>query len=277
MTPEDTNDPPRTGHDGTTGAGSMRPRPLASVDDVASATAGDALACWAAQRLDRTGSAFAAGDAVAVAAPDLARRDRLVVRGSVADTTELVRSLLGTLPSSYRVMGSAQLVRAMADAISDLDVRGTFGWMETRTPAPVPDNPATWLDGAELGEAAELVRRVYPDSYAVPGADPEHRWAGVRDAAGRLVAVACDAWTGGGVGFVSGVVTDPRARRSGLGRAVTAFVARELWAKYERVALMVDSSNHAAIRLYEGLGFTGENVAVATSAAAAAETTRRAC
>jgi ribosomal protein S18 acetylase RimI-like enzyme len=83
----------------------------------------------------------------------------------------------------------------------------------------------------------------------------------MRDETGQLAAVVSDACTGGGVGFISGLVTDPRLRGRGYGRAVTSFVAGELLSTYGRVALMVDNNNQAALRLYRAMGFVGETVA----------------
>jgi hypothetical protein len=55
----------------------------------------------------------------------------------------------------------------------------------------------------------------------VPGVE---RWAGVRDGAGRLAAVAALAWSAPGVGLIAGVAVQPGARGQGLGRQVCGFV-----------------------------------------------------
>ncbi|WP_129667505.1 GNAT family N-acetyltransferase [Phytoactinopolyspora endophytica] len=238
-------------------------RTLSTVADVAAISGDDAIACWAAQRLGNGGAAHAYRDAVAVVAPELNRWDRLIVRGPVEDAVELVARLIPGLPHGYRVQGAAHVIRAALERIPQLDPLNEFGWMETTTCISGPIGSVAWLDDDAYAEAAELVTRVYPTSYAVPGVSPEQRWAAVRGADGRLAAVAADACTGGGVGFIAGVVTDTHARGAGHGRAVTAFVTKELLAQHGRVALVVDSDNDVAISLYRRLGYTFETIAAA--------------
>ncbi|MGW9280093.1 GNAT family N-acetyltransferase [Embleya sp. NPDC055612] len=50
------------------------------------------------------------------------------------------------------------------------------------------------------------------------------------------------------------MVVDPAVRGRGLGRMVCAFVLAEARGRHGRAALMVDEWNHAAVRMYEGLG-----------------------
>ncbi|MFI9388938.1 GNAT family N-acetyltransferase [Kutzneria sp. NPDC052558] len=80
-------------------------------------------------------------------------------------------------------------------------------------------------------------------------------WAGIRQH-GELVAVACEAWSAPTVGFMAGVAVAPDRRGQGLGATVCAFVLGELADQHGRVALLVDSWNTTAIRLYRGLGMT---------------------
>lgn len=70
------------------------------------------------------------------------------------------------------------------------------------------------------------------------------------------LAVAADAWSAAGCGFISGVVTHPGARGRGLGRAVCGFVLDALVARYGRAGLMVFAENAPAIAMYERLGMT---------------------
>jgi ribosomal protein S18 acetylase RimI-like enzyme len=236
-------------------------RELRTIADVAAASGDDALVCWAAQRLGTSGTAYAHGDAVAVAVPALNRHDRLVFRGTPADAEVLVQRLLPTLPGSYRALSGAALAHTVLARVPSLQLVAEFGWMETKSINPAASDGAGWLGAKELPEAAALIERVYPAAYVHPGESPDHRWAGMRDETGQLAAVVSDACTGGGVGFISGLVTDPRLRGRGYGRAVTSFVAGELLSTYGRVALMVDNNNQAALRLYRAMGFVGETVA----------------
>ncbi len=52
-------------------------------------------------------------------------------------------------------------------------------------------------------------------------------------------------------------------RGRGYGERVCRFVLGEPAAAHERVALMVDTGNHAAIALYERLGLRGRPLAAA--------------
>ncbi|NED97261.1 GNAT family N-acetyltransferase [Phytoactinopolyspora alkaliphila] len=233
-----------------------------TVADVATATGGDALACWAAQRLESGGAAYGYGDAVGVVAPDLFRRDRLVVRGPAHHAVELTRQIRTALPVTFRLLGTAELVHTIVREIPELPEAHEFGWMETRTLA-ASSRRAVWLTAEELTEAETLARRVHPETWAVPGESPDHRWAGARHQDGQLVALAADAWSGGGVGFISGVLTDGLVRGMGYAQDTTAFVTHDLVRRYGRAALMVDLDNHVAVRLYRRLGFAGETVAAA--------------
>ncbi|NDL60004.1 GNAT family N-acetyltransferase [Phytoactinopolyspora mesophila] len=236
-------------------------RELTTLADDAAASGDDALMCWAAQRLGRSGAAFAHGDAVAVTVPALNRHDRFVFRGAVADAEVLIRQLLPALPDSYRALTGAELAHPVLDRVPELQLVAEFGWMETKSINATASETVSWLGPDALPEATALIERVYPGAYVHPGESPEHRWAGMRDETGRLVAVVSDACTGGGVGFISGLVTDPEFRGRGYGRAVTSFVANELLNTYGRVALMVDNNNDDALRLYRAMGFVGETVA----------------
>jgi predicted GNAT family acetyltransferase len=72
----------------------------------------------------------------------------------------------------------------------------------------------------------------------------------------RLVAVAAEAWSVPEIGFLAGVATRPQARGRGLAASVCAFVTNELLAGRQRVALVADYWNSAAIATYRRLGFT---------------------
>jgi predicted GNAT family acetyltransferase len=82
---------------------------------------------------------------------------------------------------------------------------------------------------------------------------------------GRLAAMAGERMRFPGYTEVSGVCTHPDFRGRGLARSLSATVAAYIEARGERPFLHAWKSNHAAITLYEGLGFelrTEVNVAV---------------
>ncbi|GAA3128606.1 GNAT family N-acetyltransferase [Streptosporangium carneum] len=239
---------------------------LTLAKDVAAACHDDTLVVWAAQGMRGGVRAWALGEAVAVASPDLNRRDRLTVRGPSDQVAALVRLLLPDLGPSYRLLSDRALITELAGRIPGTGPVRPFEWMDADRPPPPAetareaDGEAGWLRDAD-GEVAALLAEAAPSAWAAPGLQGIRRWAGVRSSGGTLVATAADAWSCPEVGFVAGVATDPARRGRGYGRRVCAFVFGALVAAHGRVALMVDTDNHAAIAVYERLGMRGRPVA----------------
>lgn len=226
----------------------------------------DALVLWAAQTLRPGRRAWIAGDAVVVASPQLSNRNRVVVHGPATPVAALVESVLGQLGPSYRLLGPAALVAAVAERLPGLAVSGAFAWMETGpdlpVPAPDPERGATWLEPDAAPEIAEILERALPDSHAQPGVAGVRRWAGIRQA-DRLAAVAADAWSTPAVGFVSGVATRPALQGRGFGRAVVQFLLSAMRREHPRVGLFVAADNEPAIQLYKSLHMAFRPVAAA--------------
>lgn len=222
----------------------------------------DPALLWAAQGLTGTSRAWASEDgrAFAVAAPQLSRHDRLAVSGPVESLAPLVAAVLDEIGPRYRPLGDETTVRALLEALPQLRFVAAFGWMSRTRPlspaeAGVADEgKARWLADDCAEEVAELLAEAFPGSYAVPGAPGVERWAGTRDDAGRLTAVAALAWSSPEVGLLAGVAVRPSARGGGLARTVVAKVLAEALAVRGTAGLMVESANRAAIRVYEGLG-----------------------
>ncbi|WP_436762211.1 GNAT family N-acetyltransferase [Streptosporangium sp. V21-05] len=242
---------------------------LKDAAEITEACSGDALVLWGAQAMGPGVRAWALGEAVAVACPGLNRRDRITVRGEPGPVSTLVRQALEEVGPSYRVTGERALVEEVAARDTRLRVLGTFGWMDTPPgdPGPAltrpPEPGAGWLHATREEEVSALLARAAPTSWAVPGVPGVRRWAGIRGDDGHLVAVAAEAWSCPPVGFVAGVATAPALRGRGYGERVCRFALGELAAAHERVALMVDTGNHAAIALYERLGLRGRPLAAA--------------
>jgi len=72
---------------------------------------------------------------------------------------------------------------------------------------------------------------------------------------GRLVAMAGERMRLPGYTEVSGVCTHPEFRGRGLARRLSAAIAARIQARADQAFLHAWKSNHAAISLYEGLGF----------------------
>ncbi|MER5325104.1 GNAT family N-acetyltransferase [Streptosporangium roseum] len=248
---------------------------LRAAEQVAAACEDDTLLVWAAQGMRGGVRAWTLGEAVAVASPELNRRDRLTVRGQASQVAAVVRLALPELGPSYRLLGDRALIVELGERLPGTGPARPFEWMDTG-----PDAGGTtggegaaadgadpgrvgWLEGAEE-EVGALLAGASPSSWAVPGLPGVRRWAGLRAAGGALVATAADAWSCPQVGFVAGVATDAAHRGRGYARRVCRFAFAALAAEHGRVALMVDSDNRAAIGVYERLGMRGRPVAAAT-------------
>ncbi|GIF13322.1 FR47-like protein [Actinoplanes teichomyceticus] len=211
--------------------------------------------------------------ATVVACAGLAYWDRLVMSGDPAALAGLVREVLPGLGPTYRPFGAEELVAAVVARVPELAVSSRFAWMDISTPvrpggagrAACPDGTGQphWLGADEWGEVAALLDESFPDSYARPGQPGVRRWAGLRDTGGRLVAVAADAWSTREIGFLAGVTTHPEARGRGLAARLCGFAGDELLAGRERVALLADHTNTAAVAAYRKLGFSIRRVAAA--------------
>lgn len=251
----------------------MAPREIHDHAELAARCDGDLLCLWTAQGLDGRSRAWASADgrAVAVAGRALSLRDRLAVRGPARSVIPLTAGLLAEIGPGYRPLGERPLIETVAAAIPGLAVRGTFGWMDTRDPAPDPPaaDAATaedtgWLAEAAMPEVSALLEESFPDSYAWPGQPGVERWAGARDPAGQLAAVAALAWSAPDAAMIAGVAVHPAARGRRLGHAVCGFLTREGLRRHGAVVLMVEEWNQAARRLYGSLGLRYRDVAAAS-------------
>ena len=258
----------------------MQLREIATVDELRHACAGDGLLMWAAQGFapDARGwqrvRAWRRGDAVAVASPYLSCRDRLAVHGPANQVGPLVGEVLPETGPTFRPIGPAALVEALADRVSGLEVVHRFGWMETARPtrrsARVSGaaDDVGWLDAAQAAPVAELLAEVYPASYARPGLPGVRRWAGAVGPDGALAAVTADAWSSPDVGYVAGVASRVALRGRGYASAAFRLAVDTLVAEHGRVALMVAAGNDAAVGLYRRAGFVWRTLAAARVVAA---------
>ena len=230
---------------------------------------GDPICVWAAQGFTGTSRAWTGADrrAVAVAAPALSARDRLVLHGDPDSAARLVEAVLSEVGPAFRPLGDRALVEQVAQQVPALTYVGSFGWMDGTAAdiGPAPASTAAWLPRTAEPEVAALLQRHYPGSYAKPGIPGVRRWAGIRDDTGALVAVGADAWSAPTVGLVGGIAVRPAARGRGTGRRLVGFLLAEAVRGYGRAALMVDDDNDPALRLYKSLGLRYRPVGAATS------------
>lgn len=227
---------------------------------------GDNLLCeWTAQGFaDRPAGAARAwatddGDAVAVACPGLATKDRIAICGSLAGATGLIGLVLEEVGTTFRPIGEPNLIRKLTDMIelpagNSLQVTKSFGWMDRRQPLDHAATDAQWLGDDRIDEIDDLLDRAHADSDARPNDADIERWAGILDDHGRLIATAGLGWSAPTVGYLVGVAVDPDHQGRGLGERVCRLVADAAITERGAVGLMVDDDNTAARRVYEKLG-----------------------
>ncbi len=235
-------------------------REILTTAELIRASGGDPLIVWAGQGFRPGVRAWYDGEAVAVAAPDLSKRNRLAVVGPVDSVARLVAGVFAEVGPSFRPFGDEQLMRDLASCVPGLSFSAAFGWMSTAE-LPVVTTTAAWLEGDTGVEA--LLTEAAPTSHAWPGRSGVRRWAAATGDSGELLSVAADAWSAPEIGFLAGVATRPVARGNGLSRQVCAFVTAELIKQHGRVGLMVDRDNATAIAVYHRLGYTYRRVAAA--------------
>lgn len=179
--------------------------------------------------------------------------------GDPPQVAALLADLLTELPPRQRLTvprGTAPLLPAWV-GLEDLG-QWDFRWTAT---AP-PHQHGEELVVADVHERAveALLAAASPGASAVPGDAAVHRWVGVPDGAGGLLACAADTSAATGVGHLSSIAVHPGARGRGLGRAVTAALTRRLLADgCDVVTLGLYADNAAARALYDALGFADDH------------------
>ncbi len=119
----------------------------------------------------------------------------------------------------------------------------------------VEDPDAVRLTEKDVPEMLDLVARAEPGPFLKRTIDLG-RYLGIRDADGRLIAMAGERFRMPGWTEVSAVCTDPDHRGKGLGARLTLAVAAGILARGELPFLHTVHDNENAIRLYGRLGFT---------------------
>ena len=120
-------------------------------------------------------------------------------------------------------------------------------------PAPVAHEDIIRLGDADAPEMLALAKLTEPGPF-LARTHTMGRFIGVR-IGGRLAAIAGERFRFPGYTEVSGVCTHPDFRGRGLARRLSAAIAAGIEARGERPFLHAWRTNHAAIALYESLGF----------------------
>jgi predicted GNAT family acetyltransferase len=110
------------------------------------------------------------------------------------------------------------------------------------------------LTDEDAPEMLELATLTEPGPF-LPRTHTMGHFRGIR-LDGRLAAMAGERMRFPGFTEVSGVCTHPEYRGRGLARCLSAVVVAGIEAREERAFLHAWKTNHSAISLYEGLGFT---------------------
>ena len=143
-------------------------------------------------------------------------------------------------PPGWTVVSARPILQMVADSDSLLTVH----------PAESRSSPLGLADASDMQALAEITK---PGPFG-PRTPELGRYVGLRDAAGRLLAMAGERFRLSGHVELSGICVHPDARGQGLGAALTLHLARAALARGEAPFLHVFPDNPAAA-LYERLGF----------------------
>jgi ribosomal protein S18 acetylase RimI-like enzyme len=111
------------------------------------------------------------------------------------------------------------------------------------------------LGSDDVPEMLDLIEETKPGPFA-PRTVDFGGYVGVRDDAGRLVAMTGERMRVDGFTEVSAVCTRPELRGTGLATQLVLAVVDTIHARGERAFLHVAHDNASALRLYLALGFT---------------------
>jgi GNAT superfamily N-acetyltransferase len=128
-----------------------------------------------------------------------------------------------------------------------------FRWSRRPPPRQPGQDQVVALEHSDQPAIAALLQVAFPASFSRPGDPRVRRWYAIREGA-QLVACGADR-SRGGVGSLGALAVHPDRRGRGLGAALTAAIAGQLFREFETVTLGVMVDNHAAAGLYQRLGF----------------------
>ena len=131
-----------------------------------------------------------------------------------------------------------------------------FRWLAEPPPVQPGEERVQLVDTSLVGP---LLDAASPTASARPGDPAVLRWVGIVEG-GELVACAADTSAVTGVGHLSSIAVHPRARGRGLASAVTARLARLLFADgCDVVSLGMYADNAAGRAVYDRLGFADDH------------------
>jgi len=151
---------------------------------------------------------------------------------------------------------AVHMLRLTAEVPDDWTVehRGTVVQMVGVAPPPaVEEIRFLELTDEDAPEMLALALATRPGPFAAR-THQLGQFIGIREG-GRLIAMAGERLVLPGMTEVSAVCTDPEHRGRGLAAALTAEIARRIWARDETPFLHVVEANTTARRVYERIGF----------------------
>jgi len=163
-------------------------------------------------------------------------------------------SALGTLAGPG---GGCVVFRPGAVAVApgwEIALRMPTLQMVATEPIGRPDPELTRLGPVDAADMLALVERTRPGPFAKRTVELG-TYLGWRTADGRLVAMAGERLHPAGYTELSAVCTDADARKRGLATRLMRAIAAGIEDRGETPILHVLADNHAAIRVYEALGF----------------------
>ena len=231
----------------------MHVSPLGTAAEVLVATSHDPFARGTLRRpLLRGWSAD--GAAAWIGIDNEEQRSYLSALGDPGAVGALLAEILPELPPRQRLT-VPRGTPARFPAWAGMDgVDWDFRWLSEPPPQQRGEERVEPLDDEVAVE--ELLAAWSSRASAQPGDRAVLRWFGVRAGSGRLLACAADTSSATGVGHLSSIAVAPEARGQGLGKAVTAALARRLFEEgMDIVTLGMYADNPEGRALYDALGF----------------------
>lgn len=146
----------------------------------------------------------------------------------------------------------------IAQEVLDLLDGGDWEWMWTTTAPPLDPREDLLVELDDRADAAEI--RAFSQTHNARvwteiGVGRIHRWLGLRDPAGHLLAVGGVEVEDSGVPHLSGIVTARDRRGKGLGSVISAALTRTAVDDHGVCTLGMFSDNDVARRVYQRLGY----------------------
>ena len=236
----------------------VAPTPLTTAAEVLVATGHDPFARGALRRSLLSG--WTGGGATAWLGTDTYEPvTYLTALGDPGAVGALIGDVLAELPHRQRVTVPRGTGARLPAWVGLQGTHWDFRWLPGAPPEQ--DGEERVVDVTADGPALEaLLDAASPRTSVRPGSPLVRRWLGVRDRDGALLACAADTSAVTGVGHLSGIAVHPGARGQGLGKVVTAALARRQFAEgCDVVTLGMYADNDAGRALYDSLGFRDEH------------------